>query len=153
MNLPSLPTDNLYKFLALSGLVIVLFSFIFPMKRIGEIELKSLEIKTQVEVLKIEIDYLKEDTKTWAEKANLNHEETVLLRKRTKDAAIKVAELGGRTEQIEALRGELRFYWRFIKVTVWLGAVISLVGFYLWYFLVQKPNDLLLRKQIKKEKT
>ena len=100
MNLPSLPTDNLYKFLALSGLVIVLFSFIFPMKRIGELKLKSLEIKTQAEVLRIEVDYLKQDTSTWAEKANLNPEETLLLRKRTREAAIKVAELEGRAEQI-----------------------------------------------------
>jgi hypothetical protein len=62
MNLPSLPTDNLYKFLALSGLFIVLFSFIFPMKRVGELKLKASEIITQAEVLRIEIDDLEYDT-------------------------------------------------------------------------------------------
>jgi hypothetical protein len=96
MNLPSLPTDNLYKFLALSGLFIVLFSFIFPMKRIGELNLKSLELKTQVEMSRIEVDYLKRDTTTWAEKAKLDPEETVLIRKRTREAQIKIAELHGK---------------------------------------------------------
>ena len=152
MNLPSLPTDNLYKFLALSGLFIVLFSFIFPMKRIGELKLKTLEIETQSEVLNIEIDFLKHDTITWAEKDKLDPEETVLIRKRTRETKIKLAELVGRRAQIEVLKKELLFYWRFIQVTFWFGLVISLAGFTLWYFLVQKPNDLLLRKQIKKEK-
>jgi len=153
MNIPSLPTDNLYKFLALSGLVICLYSFIFPMKNIGELELKSLDIKTQSEVLRIEIDYLKTDTITWAEKAKLDPEETVLIRKRTREAAIKAAELKGRMEQIEVLRKEVLFYWKLLRITYFLGTAISLAGFCLWYILVQRPNDILLRKQIKKEKT
>jgi hypothetical protein len=152
MNLPSLPTDNLYKFLALSGLFIVLFSFIFPMNRIGELELKSLEINTQAEVLRIEIDYLKTDTTIWGKKAKLDPEETVLIRKRTREAEIKAAELKGKMEQIEVLRKEVLFYWKFLRITYFLGTAISLVGFCLWYILVQRPNDILLRKQVKKDK-
>jgi hypothetical protein len=122
------------------------------MKSIGELELKSWDIKTQSEVLRIEVDYLKTDTTTWAEKAKLDPEETVLIRKRTREAAIKSAELKGRMGQIEVLRKEILFYWKFLKITYFLGTTISLGGFCLWYILVQRPNDILLRKQIKKEK-
>jgi len=56
MNLPvpTLPTDNLYKFMALSGLAIVIFSFVFPMIRMSEIKLKLVEVETQTELLEIE---------------------------------------------------------------------------------------------------
>jgi hypothetical protein len=58
MNLPvpTLPTDNLYKFMALSGLAIIIFSLVFPMIRISEIKLKMVEVETQLAVLHIEIN-------------------------------------------------------------------------------------------------
>jgi hypothetical protein len=52
MNLPSLPTDNLYKFLALSGLAIVLFSLVFPIIRISEIRMQIIEVDTQLKCWK-----------------------------------------------------------------------------------------------------
>jgi hypothetical protein len=91
MDLPSLPTDNLYKFLALSGLFIVVFGFIFPMTRISELKLKACEVNTQIEVLRIEVDDLEYDTALWAKKPILNPEETVLIRKRTREIKIKSA--------------------------------------------------------------
>jgi hypothetical protein len=152
MNLPSLPTDNLYKFMALCGLFLVVFGLVFPSTRIDELNLKAIEINTQAEVLRIEIDDLEYDTDLWAKKVTLNPEETDLLRKRTREIKIRTAEITGRMEQHNILRITIEHYWRVLKVTIWVGFILSLVGFYCWYFLVQRPNDLLLRKQIKEEK-
>jgi hypothetical protein len=152
MNIPSLPTDNLYKFLALSGLAIAIFGLVFPAIRISEIRLKLIEANTQTRLLKLEIDQLKEDVDTAKKKSSVSPEEIGNIRKRMIEINVKKVELDGRTEQIKALMEDLNFARGALKVSAPLGLVISFLGFYFWYSLIQKPNDLLLQKQIKKEK-
>jgi len=153
MNLPTLPTDNLYKFLALSGLAIAIFSLVFPMIRISEIKMKLVEAETQSNVLNVEIEELKEDTDRWAKKTSLSPEETASLRKRLIELRIKGVQIRGRFEQIKSLNKDLDYSMILIWVGLPLGMLISYLGFLLWYFRVQKPNDLLLRKQVESDKT
>jgi len=153
MNLPTLPTDNLYKFLALSGLAIAIFVLVFPMIRISEIRLKLVEVKTQSKVLAVEIEELKEDTDRWAKKTSLSPEGTASLRKRLIELRIKGVEIRGRFEQIKSLNRDLDYSMILIWVGLPLGMLISFLGFLLWYFRVQKPNDLLLRKHVESDKT
>jgi hypothetical protein len=61
MNLPTLPTDNLYKFTALSGLAIIALCIIWPLQRYNEIKLKMAEIHIQIEVLEIDIENIGDD--------------------------------------------------------------------------------------------
>lgn len=56
MTLPSLPTDNLYKFLALSGLLLAVVSFAYPMKMIYEPREQLISQQTEFETLKIELE-------------------------------------------------------------------------------------------------
>src|SRR5258708_12692270 len=48
MPLPNLPTDNLYKFLALAGLTLGLFSFVFP--KIQEHDLNRVLRETKIDI-------------------------------------------------------------------------------------------------------
>lgn len=61
--------DNLFKFLGLSGLIIVAFSFLYPNEMQKEIDFNLIDFKKQqsilnkeVENLKLKLKYLKEDT-------------------------------------------------------------------------------------------
>jgi hypothetical protein len=151
INLPTLPTDNLYKFLALSGLAIAILSLVLPVIRISEIRIKLVEVKTQSNLLNIKIEELSKDTDRLAKKTALSPEETESLRNRLIEHKIKVVELSGRFEQINSLNRDLDY----LMILFWgglpLGAGISVLGFMAWYFLVQKPNDLLLKKQVENQ--
>jgi hypothetical protein len=153
ITLPTLPTDNLYKFLALSGLAIAIFSLVFPIIRISEIRMKLIEVKTQSNVLDVEIEELKGDTDRWAKKTSLSPEETASLRKRLIEIRIKSVEIRGRFEQIKSLNRDLDYSMTLIWVGLPLGLIISHLGFLLWYFRVQKPNDLQIRKQVESDRT
>src|SRR5687768_3099453 len=57
--IPNLPTDNLYKFVALAGLLLCAFSFVYPLhqldelqRRGDEIELESARARTELEIVK-----------------------------------------------------------------------------------------------------
>jgi len=60
MNIPNLPTDNLYKFIALSGVVISLTCAIIPNITIKEIRDEITTIETERGELEFEIKILKE---------------------------------------------------------------------------------------------
>ena len=152
MNLPNIPTDNLYKFIALSGLVLTLFSLIFPWTRMGEIRPKLVEINTQLEILKIESDEIEKELSRLEKMVNPTPEELTAIIKERKEHRIKNAELKGRFNQVDALVEELFYQWRFLKFGVFVGFIISFIGFWFWYHFVQKPNDMLLKKQIENNK-
>ncbi|MBM4273084.1 MAG: hypothetical protein FJ134_01275 [Deltaproteobacteria bacterium] len=153
MQLPIPPTDNLYKFLALSGLVLVIFSIVFPLSRISDINLKLLEFEMQSDVLEVELKYLEQDTAEWVEKENPTPEEQEMLRKRTLELRIKHTELKGRIRQINGLINEVKENWKILKVGGTVGMAFSFIGFGLWLFRIQLPSDLLLQKQVKNFKT
>jgi hypothetical protein len=152
MNLPvpTLPTDNLYKFMALSGLAILIFSLVFPMIRIGEIKLKLVEVETQTEVLGIETDNLKKDIEHSLNESKLHFQDLENDRKRMSELQIKSVELKGRTKLVRELMEDLRSYLIFLVVGGMLGLLFCFFGFVLWYKLVQRPSDLLLKAQVER---
>jgi len=121
MNLPmSVPTDNVYKFLAIFGLVMVIASFwgvITQTSLTNEIVLVSAP-----EIAALEAN----QSATPGEKAKLD-----VLKKR-KEAAIEDRK------EINNLCS---------KMAGW-GTAVSLAGFFLWYWVIQRLQDRLLKLQV-----
>jgi len=67
--LPQLPTDNLYKFIAISGLSILGLTIYFPSKAINDYTLKYSEYVTAQEKVTIEVQRMGEEYKELAETA------------------------------------------------------------------------------------
>jgi hypothetical protein len=121
MNLPmSVPTDNVYKFAAIFGLVMVIASFwgiITQTSLTNEIVLVSAP-----EIASLEAN----QSPTPSEKAKLD-----MLKKR-KEAAIE--DRKGISDLCSKMAG--------------LGTAVSLVGFFFWYWMIQRHQDRLLKLQV-----
>lgn len=61
MTIPNLPTDNFYKFVALSGIALIVFTVFFYFSQLGEVRTGIQEIKSESNLLHLDIDFLKED--------------------------------------------------------------------------------------------
>lgn len=61
MNLPSLPTDNLYKFIAIAGLVLIIFSLWYLNETSNVVLRDSQEYKNKFKLLSIEQKHLMSD--------------------------------------------------------------------------------------------
>jgi hypothetical protein len=185
MNLPTLPTDNLYKFLALSGLAIIGFCIALPLQRINQLELKMAEIHTQKDILEIDIENIYNDmldalatkgilntkkqalirkaldelfkrndinelSKDWSKgEPVLNVKEQAIFRIKNNEIKKRLSEIKGEENKVIILMNELKTYYWIIRIGGWVGIIISFVGFTFWYILIQRPNDVLLQKQIK----
>ena len=151
MDLPTLPTDNLYKFLALGGLVLLVASFAFPLIRISDIQVKLIEARRDGELLKVETASFEKELDRVGQRPKVSSADAAWYRTRLLDLRIKEIQWSSRQEQIDQLTKELLFAQSFLGLGCGIGTVLSAVGFALWYRRVQKPNDLLLKRQLEKE--
>jgi len=156
MQIPSLPTDNLYKFLAIAGLVIIVLSVVGPWSRYEQLTSKTIEVETQTSIYKkgiasveLAIMKLKEEWK----KAK-SEKERELLQSRLDELQRQIRQL---EIIIPEIAGKKALHQRFMETTaifvvagacgLVLGVVLSIVGFVLWYRRVQRYQDAILKQQ------
>jgi cell division protein FtsB len=111
MNSLPLPTDNLYKFIALTGLTLVVLSILFPIVKLNELEVAVLQTQTKRKVLEIEIKALEEDFEYLSKSTKQLEHKIDLLDKSAKSphAKAKSAEpLRAKSEQLESQLEDLK---------------------------------------------
>jgi DNA repair exonuclease SbcCD ATPase subunit len=178
MKLPEIPTDNLYKFLAISGIIIFLISYL-PLFHSYKLNLQLARLEGESKAVKEEREWLFSDanevrnelqnlTKQLSEiqkdrKVTEGAEET--LKKKLEEKVAKLLEYTQllhkqslKTIEIDTKLEELRVHIAMLKTEANLsisghiiGAILALVGFSLWYKKLQAPQDIIISKQAKAE--
>lgn len=81
--MPSLPTDNLYKFQALTGLTIIVLTVWFLANQLNGILLQCIDSVNDLSRLSVEMSFLKEDVDKLEKKVNQLAAKTGELKKQT----------------------------------------------------------------------
>ncbi len=168
MDIPKLPTDNLYKFIAMSGLITLIISFLYPLYFEHEFVLKVLQNTTEATKARVELDHLTEDLNSLIrELASLDKdfkrgklkeyvirvEQMAITEKEVKEKgrqiAIKNAEIQGKAEAIDYLKASTEMIKNYSIGFKIIGLSLAVFGFYLWYVKLQRYQD----KQVKKDAT
>ena len=145
--MPNLPTDNLYKFTAIVGVVVLLVSVYFPIIKSRELKLAMIEIENQTKILRIETEYLEyitKNIKSAKEDRKIEKEDIV-----SKSFIIKskLQEILSKTKQLDILEEDYYIIIKLQKICMLIGLILSISGFILWYFKIQKYLDRQLKKQ------
>ncbi len=143
MNIPTIPTDNLYKFMALTGVVLVIGSFIlvwFKAERSQELlrEYKqgAALIEAKIEIAELSDLLDQESRKRIGKSSELRRE-----------VGVDRAKLVVIEEELKLILEDKLMYMVFLIVSQVVGFSLSIVGFKLWYERVQKYQDIILRRQ------
>jgi len=146
MNIPKLPlppTDNLYKFMAISGVVLLIVAPLFW----AQFYITHAE-RTRLALQALRID-LSPEHEYWNSKARIERGESV-----TDEQRKLVEKYDALRKESERVGSEFLVYDRFSYVVTGaaiilgvLGLVLTCFGFPLWYRKVQKPLDRILAKQ------
>jgi hypothetical protein len=164
MNIPTLPTDNLYKFIAIFGLVLFSLGVYLDYSSFGMYTEKRIESSNQLNKVYIESNYLREYSQSLVEEMDNFHEQFKLNKNANSEKFIeKDEELHAEIEvfkdklkQFELLRGEYEKSQDVINfislkkhnidaLSTFLqrtGGAFILVGFLLWYYLHQRYIDI-----------
>lgn len=141
INFPTPPTDNLYKFVALTGLILLIFAFIYPLQLISDLELRTVDTNTKISLLAVEKSNIEEDLATAKKSKKLSFEEIESLADRSRKFQLKSVEVDGEHERLGTLTKQLRFVWNALTILIVFGFGMTCVGFYCWYYRVQKVLD------------
>lgn len=155
MDFTTLPTDNLYKFLALTGVLIAALSVFVPYTLIGDAIREQTEIYGGQEIAQIELKYIEDELKEALEKnkGELPSEERLRLRKELRDAKIEGEKAITRFNHFSYLRQRALDIRRHALIGFWFGVALASTGFVLWYTRLQRYQDIILRKQTTVEET
>jgi|TARA_R110002110_G_scaffold401127_2_gene617868 uncharacterized membrane protein YraQ (UPF0718 family) len=147
MNIPNLPTDNIYKFFALTGLFIVIFSIITS-------EIKLTDNQTDLDIYgaqATELEYEVQRLNSRLEKDP--HNQVYNSKELVDELKFKNFKLSNTNELIgkKLDRFKRTFHWLLFGVII--GSIISFLGFIYWYNRVQRFLDykLKLECELKKE--
>ncbi len=158
MNIPNIPTDNLYKFIALSGVMLIIFGFFIQfyssyfvlepnknlVKVIREIEYKSTNLKQDIENFEDKIT--NNSTKN---QKNYYLNELIKFNNRYEELSKEMANLEGIFIYVKDLTTIVEASIKLGKITIIEGSIFSSLGFLLWYYKVQKYEDIILKKKTK----
>lgn len=144
IGLPNLPTDNLYKFLAVAGIVLLVTGLVGPfILDQQEIEwswrtLQEIEDRLDEKKLKV-ADVIARENLAQAAKEAAMQEAAKGLGDSRDNALLKFA---ARVKERDTMR-----IWRntWLSFTMWLGATCAIAGFFLWWWNVQRLQDAILK--------
>ena len=138
MNIIQPPTDCLYKFIAISGLLIFCFSMVWPELRLNELEQQSIQVMGEFKILKIEADNLKEDIAILGKEARIE---------KSRLFAIKLEQVQTKAELGKLATTNTKRIIRILYMGVTIGLILSFGGFILWYRKIQKWQDIAIRNE------
>ena len=169
-------SDNLFKFLFLGGIMMILISMIYPLQKKQEIDIEVLAYNKEVCLLNLEIDELqntvnkasKEAKKTLRKLDSLKNikdsktqickiqkktnTEFAIIAKQKRNQDIKLIVLQFNKNKIEVLKQHSDTYNSYSNKLLFWGIIIANLGFLGWvYSTIQ--TEILKRKEIKKQNT
>jgi hypothetical protein len=148
MNLPEyIPTDNLYKFIAIFGLIIFVLAIIYPRKALNELYLQGLEIHGQIKIIELQKDSIEKkiESLTLLDKRMFEEREECL--KDSFNLQLKTQELDNLNERNCYLVKEHKSYLKYSCAGIIIGIIMIFLGFTLWYFRLQVYQDKIIKKE------
>lgn len=159
------PTDSLYKFSAIAGLIVIGCSLYFPMKLSVELELETNEVSTSIAIAKAKNEHLSTKIAEVNEiiknsilvhqggyikdldKLQLNYspDEVKLklgeLKEMLLETKIIAATTVGLYERSKILYSQTKELITLAIVTFGTGLCLTVLGFLFWYIKIQVPLD------------
>jgi hypothetical protein len=156
------PTDNLYKFLAIFGLLLFGFSVYVPLQRLDEysrevakwnaawgpliVRARSADDDARAElecaIAKRRGPAIRKETLEYCREVESKSAQSKLA---AKNLAIAMEELSGGKEMLEYLKRQFALYSSIGIAGAIIGAMLIFLGFYLWYVRTQRPLDMAIR--------
>jgi hypothetical protein len=133
----SLPTDNLYKFLALAGVALIIFSFYLSQSRMDLLVERLEEFKQGKLITDI-------SRKRYQLRQHPDQNAAALLKEEIADLRTALFEENLRTWRLQEATLNL---FDNLQIVLYIGALLTAFGFTFWYTRVQKHLDLAIKKQ------
>jgi hypothetical protein len=160
MTLPQFPTDNMYKFMAIFGLTIALGSYVVVDWRVSNKALEKISLDREKLKYETERSYDSDVMKAYGDQIDeIDKEKNPDLKQISELTEIydKTAQQYFQNEKNKVLDSEyknvdddIKLLNNALKYGIIVGSVLTVIGFILWYFKLQRYQDNLIKKEATK---
>ena len=143
MEMPTLPTDNLYKFMALSGVAIMISIAAMLFIRANEVRDLLIQSAQSTDGVRNRVQAFKE----WGDGSFTKEEAKSIIQ------SIEAQNIaaGGILTRSDLMAKSLRSDFWFLYALMSFGSLLAAAGFTLWYVKLQRFQDIIIAKESKKK--
>jgi len=145
MNNLTPPTDNLYKFLAIAGVTLMIIGIISGVTKFNEFSADSAQYTMDSAALRADVDTMNVRLKIAEKSQKTSASETNEIRNKLEAIERQRANLEARFENEKAKVQDLHTQKKYVTSLVTVGLVAAVIGFVSWYFRVQVYQDAVTR--------
>ncbi len=149
----SLPTDNLYKFIAISGISLLIFCGHLNWNTQQTLLQKLEDIETEVDVLSFQQTTLDNDLKKDKDTTNKQRSNSPIAISQKKQLSniqnelqIKGILLKGKAKSLRRITNDSKNLFVFTTTIGTIGILMAFFGFFMWYYKVQVHHDRSIKK-------
>ncbi|OGU81659.1 MAG: hypothetical protein A2W11_00445 [Ignavibacteria bacterium RBG_16_35_7] len=160
MDISKFPTDNLYKFIAIFGLVIFIVSYFYPTILYNKVLYQSAEINADLETLEQKItsqENLIKFLQKLSDKATNKNKDTII--KSLFEEKVKLTTFNNELQETKKkhyiLTSKTDEWEHWADLALWsqvIGGLMMILGFYFWYFKLQRYQDIIIKNEAMKIK-
>ena len=147
----NIPTDNLYKFMALFGLAIFLFAIYFSFTQQQQLSDKIHIFLLEFETLSVESKITDELLSNYNELQNPTPEDYKEIKKVIYDMHRRKAVFDENKRMVNELRDYRKFNRYYEVALLIIGSVLITIGFSLWYDRLQYYQDIEIRNNARQK--
>ena len=154
MNIPQVPTDSLYKFIAITGLLCVVIGLTVPIISTENFQLEASTLSTQIQDDSAQVS--NNDVKVaLLTKEVLNEKQPDYQNSQSAfdlyaQSKILANQAGADDALFRDLVSNFELQTKMLFLTAFLGILIAAIGFILWYLKLQRYQDAILRHEAEK---
>lgn len=149
MNIPTFPTDNLYKFLAISGIGIILTSVLYAQTFVYKLQDQVIELDGAFNELDYESTLLEKQISVLESAAEPSESDFRSAQAANKKLHLKKIQIKTKFELLKAKRTQADELLRNSYIGSLVGLLMSFFGFSSWYLKVQRYQDRVLATEAK----
>jgi hypothetical protein len=146
MELPSLPTDSLYKFVALAGLALMLFAATYPQAKMLELQVAVADAEALSEKLDANLDNTEKKLARLEGIQNPHAAALEVVSELNLKNRLDKAEVRRASTIVKAQLKAMQYYLGLSIISLVVGTLMTIAGFGLWYVRIQKPLDRAIAK-------
>ncbi|MDO8482941.1 MAG: hypothetical protein Q7S86_03935 [bacterium] len=170
MEFDKISTDNIYKFMAIAGLLMIVYAISFVWNKqenvrseLNSVKLESSKVDASLSILEADVDDLKEYSDILSKDSAQMQKEGILgqalqimqnqhdLRVRLESVLHKKVEYEHKLQIVEELSKRLKVVSYLFMNLIYFGCIFSVLGFANWYLRIQIYNDSVIEKKFPKE--
>ncbi len=152
MNIPNLPSDNLYKFICIGGLILSISSFLSIIYQNQQYANRMFDISYETKLIKEKKDHLINDLNSFEKHVDkmpvsTAQERLKEFKENMRQNELELIKVENSLERLDYFAKDQDSQNKFLKRMFNLGAFCMMIGFILWYTKLQRYLDLIVKRQ------